>query len=77
MTISNSGHSYNLEFSISREIFNGTLETEENEEIDFFTSEFLKDKAISTKTFNALSTNDIEVLIDGMETFGRYYHVKF
>jgi len=70
MTIENEGHCYNLKFTIMKE----EIEIIKDEQVDTL-DQYYQEKSIDISNFHPLSTgNEVEILIDGLQTFGRYYH---
>jgi hypothetical protein len=81
ITLDNSGHCYNLKFSLKRE----EIELVKDEQVDTL-DEYYQEKS-SGNHFHPISGmflglflkikdgNEVEILIDGLQTFGRYFHV--
>jgi hypothetical protein len=73
ITIKNNTCSYALKFTITRTPVETDIPFEESEEA--ITKQYL-DSERSSRTFSEMSgENDVEICIDGLQTFGRYYHV--
>jgi hypothetical protein len=63
---------------LEKELSPSNNEEEEEEFNDQIFEKNLDDKIMHDKFHTSvISTNEIEFLIDGFETFGRYYHVFY
>lgn len=75
VTIKNNRCSYALKFTMKRSLLADDTPVHESEE--FVTKEYLDRGIVSSRTFSEVSeNNDVEICIDGLQTFGRYYHVS-
>jgi phosphatidylserine/phosphatidylglycerophosphate/cardiolipin synthase-like enzyme len=73
-TIKNKRCSYALKFSITRSVVSPEIQTTESEQ-EAVTTQYLNNGLVTSRTFSEVSEcNDIEICIDGLQTFGRYYH---
>eukprot|EP01080_Neovahlkampfia_damariscottae_P002887 gene2887-4730_t len=73
MTIENDGHCYNIKFTMLKE----EIEIIKDEQVDTL-DQYYQEKSnenLDDVHFHPLSEgNEVEILIDGLQTFGRYYH---
>ncbi|KAL0487482.1 phospholipase D [Acrasis kona] len=78
VNIKNNRCSYALKFTLSRQKLSPPTPTappHPKPESESITKQFLENGIVSSRTFSELSDdNNVEICIDGLQTFGRYYH---